>query len=897
MIGRTLGHYRILELLGKGGMGEVYLAEDTRLQRRVALKILAPELAHDQDRRERFEREARAAAQLNHPHIVTIHSVEEAEGLAFLTLELVDGKTMSELIPTSGLPLDRLLQWSIPLADAVGAAHQRGITHRDLKPANVMLTTDGRVKVLDFGLAKLREDLAEGPASMPTRDLTGEGRVLGTIAYMSPEQAEGRAVDPRTDVFALGVVLYEMATGRRPFSGDTHLSVLTAILRDTPASVSQIKTDLPRELARIIQRCLAKDPEDRYQTAKDLRNDLRALRDDLASGEVVVSGSASASGSGPVPPIAAPPAAAKAGMARWLVAAAALVAVIAGGAYVYVRRGGAATADAAPPFSAIALTRLTTTGTAGVAAISGDGRYAAYVVTESGRQSLWLRQVTTSSNVQIVPPAAVNFDAVSFGPDGNYVYYVFYPAGQNIASLYQMPVLGGGPRKIVDDIDTPPAFSPDGRQFAFLRGLEDQSGTSLMLADATGSNVHQLAAHRLPLTYELDGVAWSPEGRTIAVAGHNVSTLKDSLVLIDAATGAERTLGSHDWRRIGYLAWLPDGSHLLVNAVEGGGNESSSQIFSVSYPDGAVNRVTNDLSTYVGLSLSGDGSSFVSVRNETRSRVWVMPMGHVDQGHEIANGAGADDGVDGLAWTPDGRVIYASATSGNLDIWSMNADGSNRVQLTSTPADDRLPLVPADGRTIVFLSEREGAATLWRMNIDGSAPAKLGAGPVAFRPVLSFDGQWVYYSDPARRNFRIPLGGGTPEPLLGELTAGGRALPPGFHEPMPSPDGRAIAGHYQDPTANGERVAVLSLDAATAEHRFPNVFANARWAPDGRSLMFTDRVNLFRQPIAGGPAAQITHFTGDRIFSGVLSSDQQRLALVRGQVASDVVLVSRRTNK
>ena len=287
MVGRTLGQYRILEPLGKGGMGEVFLAEDTRLQRRVALKILAPDLAADPDRRQRFEREARAAAALNHPNIVTIHSVEEIDGMPFLTLELIEGQTLGAVIPAGGLPLDELLTLAIPLADAVGAAHQRGITHRDLKPANVMVTTDGRLKVLDFGLAKLREDLANAMASaLPTQEMTGEGRILGTVAYMSPEQAEGAPVDPRTDVFALGVLLHEMATGERPFKGDTQMSVLSAIIKDTPASVSDLKHDLPRELARIIKHCLAKDPEDRYQTAKDLRNDLRALKEDLASGEV-----------------------------------------------------------------------------------------------------------------------------------------------------------------------------------------------------------------------------------------------------------------------------------------------------------------------------------------------------------------------------------------------------------------------------------------------------------------------------------------------------------------------------------------------------------------------------------------------------------------------------------
>ncbi len=288
MIGTQLGHYRIERLLGTGGMGEVYLADDIRLGRRVALKVLSATLAGDPDRRERFEREARAAAALNHPNIVTIHSVEEEGGVPFLTLELIDGKTLAELIPEGGLSLDRVLELGIPLTDAVGAAHQRGITHRDLKPANVMVTTDGRLKVLDFGLAKVKEEARlAAEEGMATAALTGDGRIVGTVAYMSPEQAEGKPVDQRSDVFSLGIMLYEMATGARPFGGDTHMSTLSAIIKDTPKSLNEVRPGLPRELWKIINRCLAKDVEDRYQTAKDLRNDLRALKNELTSGEVV----------------------------------------------------------------------------------------------------------------------------------------------------------------------------------------------------------------------------------------------------------------------------------------------------------------------------------------------------------------------------------------------------------------------------------------------------------------------------------------------------------------------------------------------------------------------------------------------------------------------------------
>lgn len=286
MIATTLGHYRVLRLLGKGGMGEVYAALDTKLGRSVALKILPPALAGDPARRDRFQREARAVATLNHPSIVTLHSVEEAEGLLFLTMELIEGRPLSELIRPPGMELGPFLQLAVPLADAVSTAHGRGIVHRDLKPANIMVTPEGRPKVLDFGLAKLKqaEPGAEGISMLPTRELTGEGRIVGTIAYTSPEQAEGKPVDARSDVFALGIVLYEMLTGRRPFQGDSAVGVLSAILKDTPVGVTDLRPDLPSELGRIIRRCLEKDPARRMQTALDLRNELEDLRNDSSSG-------------------------------------------------------------------------------------------------------------------------------------------------------------------------------------------------------------------------------------------------------------------------------------------------------------------------------------------------------------------------------------------------------------------------------------------------------------------------------------------------------------------------------------------------------------------------------------------------------------------------------------
>ena len=286
MIGTTLHHYRILRALGHGGMGEVYAAEDTKLHREVALKLLPPDMAADPERLQRFEREAQAVAALNHPNVVTIYAVEEAEGVHFLTMELVEGKTLTDLIPERGVPVPEFLKLSVPLADAIAAAHQRGIIHRDLKPANVMVTADGRVKVLDFGLAKLKLERLQPPdaTTVTTGQLTMQHSILGTPAYMSPEQAQGQPVDHRTDIFSLGVVLYEMATGTRPFKGDSAVTILSSVIKDNPAPALEVNPSLPRELDRVIMHCLKKDPAHRYQSALDLRNDLEEAQQQAVTG-------------------------------------------------------------------------------------------------------------------------------------------------------------------------------------------------------------------------------------------------------------------------------------------------------------------------------------------------------------------------------------------------------------------------------------------------------------------------------------------------------------------------------------------------------------------------------------------------------------------------------------
>ncbi len=876
MIGTTLNHYRILGKLGAGGMGEVFQAEDTKLGRKVALKVLPTSMAGDPERRERFEREARAIAALNHPNIVTIYSVEEADGTPFLTMELVEGQTLGDAIPAHGLPISRVLAIGTAIADAIAAAQQRGITHRDLKPANVMVTPSGQAKILDFGLAKLRESepgTEEGVTTLADTGLTGEGRIVGTVAYMSPEQAEGKPVDSRSDIFSLGVILHQMSVGEQPFKGDTPVSVISAIVKDTPISVTEIRPALPVDLARIIKKCLTKTPERRYQSAIDLRNDLEELKAGLDSGEVQASGIRQAP--------------AREGQRPLLMGIAAM-AMLAVAAIVWF-----ATRSNEPEASAISLadmriSRLTSSGNASLAAISPDGRYVVHVVREGGQQSLWIRQTATTSNVEIVPPADVRYDGVTISPDATYVYYSAYEGSQAVSALYQVPALGGTPRKIIEDIDTPVSFSPDGSEFVFVRGIINPRGANLVVAKADGSGERVLAASGANDMFVLERPSWSSDGTRIAVGYLALQSGGYAGVrTIDVASGTASALGDPIWSGMSDVAWLADGSAVVVTAVEKAG--STQQIWRIDYPGGRATRVTNDLSTYRGVTLSADSRALATVRAETMADLWVLPVGDATAARQITSaGSSGYDGVTGTAWTPDGRIIYGSGASGNPDIWIANADGSGRQQLTVDPAADGQPVLCGDGRFIVFVSMRTGVPHIWRMALDGSNPVQLSAGPLSFGPQCGPNSNSVVYTSATTEGkialWRVPIDGGEPV-LARDFQMAGNAI---------SPDGTMVAGAYVEGQLQG--IGVLSLDSNEPPMVLP-VFPRAMaWSPDGKALTYVDVRNgvdnIWRQPLPSGTPTQLTTFTSDSIYTFAWSHDGKQLVLSRGSTSTDVVLFS-----
>ena len=395
-----------------------------------------------------------------------------------------------------------------------------------------MITNDGRVKVLDFGLAKLREaELdADGVTQMPASDLTGEGRIIGTIAYMSPEQAEGKIVDQRSDIFSLGVMLHEMATGERPFKGDTNVSVMSAILKDTPSSITDVNPKLPAGLARVIRRALAKDPSRRYQTATDLRNELEELKQESDTTRTVSA-------------TAVRPATPETGKSRLGLYAAAIGVLLAAAAGFFYFNSGGGSRRGAETFELEKFARLTSTGSAQIAAISPDGRYVVHIKAE-GQPSLWIRQTAAMSDVQIVPPSDVRYDGLTFAPDGNFVYYVTYAGTGGVASLYRIPVLGGSPQRVLEDIDSRISFAPDGERFTFVRGAPAQGLNYVMIGSTKGGEPKQLAQLEKPDQLQLNAPSWSPDGKTILVG---VQSLRDgphnAAFAVDATTGAARNIG------------------------------------------------------------------------------------------------------------------------------------------------------------------------------------------------------------------------------------------------------------------------------------------------------------------------------------------------------------------
>nr|MBA3441042.1 protein kinase [Pyrinomonadaceae bacterium] len=789
LVGRLISHYKILALIGRGGMGEVYLAQDTKLKRSVALKLLLAELTRDEDRVRRFEQEACAASALNHPNILTIYEIGQTDFAHFIATEYIDGITLraaltppplhlanEAAISNKQMKIGEVLDMAVQIASALVAAHGAGIVHRDIKPENIMVRADALVKVLDFGLAKLTEEQSSAvntEASTKRVFNTAQGVVLGTPRYMSPEQARGLPVNARTDIWSFGCVLYEMVAGCAPFEGATVSDQIAAVLEREPLPLVRYREEVPAELQRIISKALRKDKEERYQTIQDMAVDLRSLKQELefeaklerttqpySSGGRSLARSDSQRAVGTAAEITALTRAVETSRtgtssAEYLVseikrhkrgAMIAFITLVISGISFGLYKLINANKPAAPSFETMKIAKLSFTGKATNAAISLDGRYVVHTVDEGGEQSLWIRQVATLSTVKIVPPAEVVYRGATFSPDGDYVYYVMFERNNLVTTLYQVPVLGGTPRRVIDGVDSVVTFSPDGKHLAFVRNYADWEETALIVANTDGTGEQKLATRKQPDSLKRGnaiGPAWSPDGKTIAcVVRGFAGGSSDTVIEVEVEGGAEKSLTSQRWSNAGQVAWLGNGSGLIIAAAA---EQSSgvSQLWYVSRQGGRVHRVTNDPNSYQGVSLTKDFSTLATVQSERISDVWVASMENSSRATQITSGSGKS----AASWTSDGRIVYSSNAGGNDDVWMMNADGTDQKQLTTHPGADRHPSVCSGGRYVVFTYERAGSSNIWRMDLNGGNLKQLTNGRSERFPLCSPDGQWVIFQN------------------------------------------------------------------------------------------------------------------------------------------------------
>ena len=909
--GQKVGRYTILCPLGSGGMGQIYLAHDAQLGRKIALKLISREFASDERRVLRFEQEARAASALNHPNVCVIHETGVTENNRhFIAMEYIQGITLRERLTHDAISPLEAIQVARQIADALAAAHAARIVHRDIKPENIMLRPDGYAKVLDFGLAKLTEVLMPEPSMVgrPVHHLstsvrTESGTLMGTVKYMSPEQLREIELDERTDIWSLGVVLYEMLTRTTPFESRNPNGTIGLIVGPQPPALS-LPDQLPVRFREIVEKALAKDRNDRYQTVTKLAADLHALQRELER---------ETDSAAVQPPNVWYPVPLTDQKTRSLTTGSAIftrlktqaihtadlffteirmhktASIFAGATVVLAlvlsmpgliqRLSGSS-----PKTTNIQMTLLSNSGTAVWSAVSPDGKVVAHAEEYDGKQRLML----TSPRGQFGASEAVVADDVryvglTFSPDSRFLYFTGEDK-DGLRSVYRMQIHGRAAVKVKEHVDSPISFSPSGEQFAFVRRDHALKEYQLIVCNVSGANESIIARRKDGQTFSIYGLAWSPDGSTIVCpAGHWNQGYHMDLLGFDVNGESPKLISEQSWFSVYQVAWEDDMSSLVISARER--ETTPHQLWRITYPGGEVQKITTDLNEYLGVSLAGD--QIVTVRQDRSWRLWVAEVADFNKAKSTAPGTGVGYGV---TWTAGGNIIYSSMIQDHLNLSRIAPDGSNYLQLTSL-GENYNPASSPDGRFVVFSSKQGNGFNIWSINADsGSDPKQLTFSDGNFYPAVSPDNQWVAYDTLTGMKasvWKVPMEGGTPVKVAD-----------GYRMPAFSPDNRWIAVRYDEiGSGSGDLVIYPATGGEPVRNiKIPRLEWQRVYWLDNHTFSFIKSVdgssNIWSYDLDTNLEKQLTDFRGEQIFSYAWSRDFKQLAAQRGGKISNVTMIS-----